>query len=248
MSSFWFSCTTFIAAACISYACKTLAFKARVTDFRSHSAQRSEVERTSNTKEATQNGAQNPESELDEFKKLYFKLHNLERFYDDILPKVASILWAMISEAIDDAVHQKSCGILDIGTYSVQALEQFVHAEHDACMSNWEDYNTRRKAGGHRELFMSCEDASNSIRRLAPLRLVDGAWLAHVNKIRTPIALRSVMQSAWQILSEELGDGDLRKNHVHVYHELIRETSGTYLEPHSPLFIDSHNDMPDVHV
>jgi len=47
-------------------------------------------------------------------KELYFKLHNLERFYDSILPTVAPKLWAMMSEAMDHEVQRKGGGILDI--------------------------------------------------------------------------------------------------------------------------------------
>ena len=110
----------------------------------------------------------------------------------------------------------------------------------------WEKYNLRRQAGDNRKLFVGRKDSSNSIRRLAPLKLVDGAWLAYIGKISTPIAPRSVTRNAWQILSKKLRDGDLRKNHVHIYIELVHETSGVCLEPHSPLFIDQY--MSDIHV
>jgi len=211
------------------------------------SIQRS-LELTKESVKAKRYGEKTITSELDWFKELYFKLHNLERFYDDILPNVGSILDDMISEALGYAMLRESRGILDIEIYSPQSLEQFLRDEYDAVMRSWESYNLRRQAGGGRELFMRREDASNSIRLLAPLKLVDGAWLSHVHKISTPIALRQATQKAWQILSEELGDGDLRKNHVHVYSKLIRGTSGAYLEPHSPFFIDPQHNMTDIHV
>lgn len=30
------------------------------------------------------------------------------------------------------------------------------------------------------------------------------------------------MKGAWQILSEELGDGDSKKNHIYFYHKLFK--------------------------
>lgn len=47
-------------------------------------------------------------------------------------------------------------------------------------------------------------------------------WLCSVHKITTPFALRSITRRAWQTLSEELGDGDLEKNHIFIYRELLR--------------------------
>ena len=245
MYYFWLWCTSLIAAACILYACKRFNSKASLPNYRSKSLRRSEGLNKNKTK-ARQHGSEQAASELNMLKELYFKLHNLEHFYDSILPTVAPKLWAMMSEAIDHEVQRKGGGILDIETYSRQRLEQFLQVEYDACMCRWEKYNLRRQAGGNRKLFVDRKDASNSIRRLAPLKLVDGAWLAHIGKISTPLALRSVTQNAWQILSEELGDGDLRKNHVRIYSELVHETSGVFLEPHSPLFIDQC--ISDIHV
>lgn len=247
MDLIWSLCASIIAAACIIYACKAFTFNASVWGIQFKSIQKSVELTTKELAETKRHGEETITSELDRFKELYFMLHNLERFYDGILPNVGSILCDMISEALDDATLQGSRGI-DIETYSRQSLEQFLQDRYDACMQSWENYNLRRQAGGSRELFMSHEDASNSIRRLAPLKLVDGAWLSHVNKISTPIALRQTTQKMWQILSEELGDGDLCKNHVHVYSRLIRETSGACPEPYSPFFIDSQHNMTDVHV
>ncbi|KAH6970317.1 hypothetical protein DER45DRAFT_533913 [Fusarium avenaceum] len=56
----------------------------------------------------------------------------------------------------------------------------------------------------------------------APLKYVDGAWLGGIHKSSTPFYLRRVTRLAWQVLSEELGDGDLSKHHVHLYRELLR--------------------------
>jgi hypothetical protein len=248
MDLIWFWCVPIVTAACIAYGCTAFHVLALVKGLLLRSNQRNVELVTNELANATRRDEDTFVSELNQLKELYFKLHNLENFYDDILPRVGSTLGVMISEALEDEMVRAGRGILDIETYSRQSLEEFLHSEYDTCMQRWEKYNLRRQAGGCRELFMNREDASDSIRRLAPLKLVDGAWLSHVNKISTSAALRQATQNAWQILSEELGDGDLRKNHVHVYTELIRETGWACPEPHSLFFIDPLHNMTDIHV
>ena len=60
------------------------------------------------------------------------------------------------------------------------------------------------------------------MKQIAPVKYVDGAWLGYINKITLPFALRPVVKNSWQVLSEELGDGDLDKNHAQVYRELMK--------------------------
>ncbi|KAI9659668.1 MAG: hypothetical protein M1829_006576 [Trizodia sp. TS-e1964] len=154
----------------------------------------------------------------------------------------------MISEALEHAVSQENKSILAVEVFSPHNIEKFLQQEYDSCMQSWLDYNSRRKAGDKRELYMTSEEARDSITRLAPLRLVDGAWLAHVNKISTSTALRKATRFAWQILSKELGDGELKKNHVNVYRNLVSAASGELLEPHSLSFIGPHHQMDDSNV
>ena len=88
---------------------------------------------------------------------------------------------------------------------------------------SWEQYIKRRASGQGPELFVNHEDAKEWLKQCAPLNYVDGAWLCHIHKITTPFALRGVTKDAWQTFSEELGDGELEKNHVFLYKNLLRD-------------------------
>jgi hypothetical protein len=67
---------------------------------------------------------------------------------------------------------------------------------------------------------------------------VDGAWLGHINKATTPFALRHITNNAWQILSEEYGDGDIEKHHVHVFSTLMQNVDTDLPRPDKQEFID----------
>lgn len=205
-------------------------------------------EKVTGTSTSCVNGCEAHFCELNELKQLYFQLSNLERFYDYVLPNVQPILHKMFSEALNEFMSGERTSILDIDIYSREKLEVFLERENDICMEKFKGYTLRRRAGGSREMFAAPEDVSQSVRRLAPLKLADGAWLSHVHKISTPFRLRRMTQKAWQIFSEELGDGDLRKNHVFVYSELIKEMGTTCPEPHASSFSQWQHDVADCTV
>ncbi|KAI9791594.1 MAG: hypothetical protein M1816_003680 [Peltula sp. TS41687] len=162
--------------------------------------------------------------EMQLHKELYFKLQNLEQ-YPEILPQSLNLLVSLFSETLA-AAHKEprsSVSILSVGHYTQEKLERFLQRKNDEIAELWEQYLARRKAGSPREMFGDREESRWWVKQLAPVKYVDGAWLGHINKITTPFALRRVTKAAWQVLSEELGDGDAEKNHVHVYRDLMRE-------------------------
>jgi len=159
--------------------------------------------------------------ELRGFKRLYFQLHHLEKF-PEVLPRARKLLISLLSETSATA-HEvpEHENILSVASFSRQELEQFLRRRDNNIGRQWEEYNARRNEGSPRELFGTREEAIVWLKQIAPVKYVDGAWLGHIGKVTTPFALRKTMKGAWQILSEELGDGDLEKNHVHVYHRLL---------------------------
>ena len=159
--------------------------------------------------------------ELKTLKQLYYQLHNLEKF-PEVLPKAKNVLHSLLKEtsAAAQALPEHE-NILSIQTFSRLDLEEFLRRRNNNIGKKWEQYNSRRKKGGSRELFEDREEAIWWLKQIAPVKYVDGAWLGHIGKVTTPFELRKTMKGAWQILSEELGDGDLEKNHVHVYHKLL---------------------------
>lgn len=182
------------------------------------------------------------------FKQLYYKLHNLER-YPGTLPEARTLLLSLLSEALqvesDTRDTQGDSSILSLEQFSATSLESFVFSGLDGVTAKWQQYVARRRQGGPRELFRDAAEARRWLVQRAPLKFVDGAWLGHVHKITTPFAFRRVTKAAWQVLSEELGDGDLAKCHAHVYAELLKKVGIFTPAPNSEAFIQ-HAGMDDL--
>jgi hypothetical protein len=163
--------------------------------------------------------------ELQNLKLLYYQLHNLEEF-PEVLPTARTLLFALLTETSTAAKSlPEHESILSVRSFSRRQLEEFQHRRDRNIGREWEQYNLGRKAGGSRELFGDREEAIWWLRQIAPVKYVDGAWLGHVGKVTAPFGLHKTLKGAWQILSEELGDGDLEKNHVHMYYELLQGVS-----------------------
>ncbi|KAF3089147.1 hypothetical protein TWF594_010977 [Orbilia oligospora] len=160
------------------------------------------------------------DDQLQFHKQLYFKLQNLER-YPEILPQARDVLISLLSETLQRAA-RLSDGILSLKSYDREELLEFNRKEHNFVMEKWEQYLSRRRTGSPRELFATRQEAKRWLAQSAPVKYVDGAWLGHIHKITTQFAHRQITKKAWQVLSEELGDGDVEKNHVYIYHRLIK--------------------------
>jgi hypothetical protein len=161
------------------------------------------------------------------YRNLYLQLHNLEG-HADVLEPARDELLAMFSHAITIGLEQPQGGILSIKKYDSKAVWKLIGNEHKIVMAKWQAYLDKRKQGHGPELFGTIEAAKNWLVQRAPVKFVDGAWLGHINKITTPFSLRSFTKDAWQIFSEELGDGDLSKHHVYLYRQLLQDI-GCYL-------------------
>lgn len=159
-------------------------------------------------------------TETETYKQLYYKLHNLEQ-YPEILPECRHLLLSLLSSTLAEALQDPCSGILSVRTFSRHDLDAFLKAKDADVTNRWEQYLQRRKDGGSREMFGDREEAKWWLKQAAPVKYVDGAWLGHINKISTPFKYRHITKNAWQVMSEELGDGDLDKNHVHVYRKLM---------------------------
>ncbi|KAK6340590.1 hypothetical protein TWF696_008916 [Orbilia brochopaga] len=155
------------------------------------------------------------------YKDLYYKLQHLEK-YPEVLPTARDSLISLFSETLEHACETPNEGILSIRNYSRDALSEFQQKEDEKVMDLWEQYLARRRAKGPREMFATKEEAKWWLVQSSPVKYVDGAWLGHINKITTPFDLRRITKNAWQVLSEELGDGDIEKNHVHIYRRLMQ--------------------------
>ncbi|KAJ6259925.1 hypothetical protein Dda_5569 [Drechslerella dactyloides] len=128
--------------------------------------------------------------------------------------------------------------ILSVPKYNVKALTEFLANNEAANSAEWTAYLSRRAAGGPRELLATHSYAEQFLRLSAPVKFVDGAWLSRVHQADTAAHLRHITRIVWQILSEELGDGDLAKNHVNVYADLLQSINIDIGTGDSPRFID----------
>ncbi|KAF2450173.1 hypothetical protein P171DRAFT_468583 [Karstenula rhodostoma CBS 690.94] len=178
-------------------------------------------------------------------KQLYYKLHNLEH-HPDILPECRELLLSLLSATIAEAHKHKDDTILVLEKFSPEKLQNFLTAKDDDVTGQYEEYIARRKAGGPRELFGDQAEAKWWLKQAAPVKYVDGAWLGHINNVTTPFAFRKITKNAWQVMSEELGDGDLAKNHVHVYRELMENINAGLPAADSEDFIHARHELNEA--
>jgi hypothetical protein len=183
--------------------------------------------------------------ELEAHKQLYYKLHNLER-HPDILPECRQLLLSLLSATLTDAFKAPEKGILSVDEFSPDSLDGYLKTKDADATSQWEDYLARRKAGGSREMFNDQTEAKWWLKQAAPVKYVDGAWLGHINKISTPFMYRNITKNAWQVMSEELGDGDLAKNHVHVYRDLMDDIDAGLPAADSEDFIHPRHELNEA--
>lgn len=96
-------------------------------------------------------------------------------------------------------------------------LLRWMDASAHRATTAYQDYLAGRKAGGPRRFFVNRAHALHFIQAVAPTKLVDGSWLygalRHSNDVR--------LQGLVQTYLEELGNGDVTKNHVLLYRELL---------------------------
>lgn len=83
-------------------------------------------------------------------------------------------------------------------------------------------------------MFPSEAFAREWLRLAAVVKYVDGGWIGGILNAGTAQSAavghgddgrleRKAGKMAWQVISEEFGDGDLGKNHVHLYEDLLSE-------------------------
>ena len=178
------------------------------------------------------------------YKALYHKLHNLEHF-PEILPQCRDLLVTLLTRTLQTEHESSPSGILSIKHYTRSSLSAFLQTENDIVTVQWKEYLARRKSGSPPDLFTTIDEAKWWLKQLAPVKYVDGAWLGHVNKVTTPFVLRPVTKDAWQVMAEELGNGDMQKNHVQVYQELMKDINSGLPEANSADFVHPRQQLTE---
>ncbi len=100
-----------------------------------------------------------------------------------------------------------------------EALEKWIETETEKVGAQYADYLAERKAGGPRRYFSCRSHAMFFLQRIAPTKLVDGAWLYGTLKHWKDRRFRPLVRT----YLEELGDGDPQQNHVVLYQRLLDE-------------------------
>ncbi|KAJ5920243.1 hypothetical protein N7516_011101 [Penicillium verrucosum] len=160
--------------------------------------------------------------ELEFYKSLFFRLQNVEH-NPEVLPLARQGIMFLISEALSEYTKRDShSSILSMETFNKEELSQFLQKHQKDVTDRYAQYITQRKLGGPRQLVRDRHEAELWLRKIAPLKLVDGAWLGQMNKITLPFALRPIMKKTWQVFTEELGDGNIDQHHVYIYEDLLR--------------------------
>ncbi|RVD81099.1 uncharacterized protein DFL_008976 [Arthrobotrys flagrans] len=181
------------------------------------------------------------------YRHLYHHLQNPESH-----PNAKLHAWAYLQKLFDltlsEALLSPSPTILSIPKYSCLNLTDFLSTTERNTLTQWTAYLSRRSSGGKPEIILNRSHASHFLRLAAPAKYVDGVWLSGLHRANTPLNIRPITRTAWQILSEELGDGDLARNHVYIYSQLLKSLNIKTLEPgDSSLFIDeSQNPGQDI--
>lgn len=182
------------------------------------------------------------------YKDIYHKVQNLEDF-PDVLPAAKELLTTLLEQSLMLTRYKSRWrSILDIKEFDAVALDLFLAAERQDVLDEFESYIQLRDTGSGPVLFQSRKGAIERLKRNAPLNYVDGAWLCRVHQVHTPFSLRSVTKEVWQTFSEELGDGDLEKNHVHIYRDLLRSVGVHLPDGDSADFIRGRNGIDEEQV
>lgn len=182
------------------------------------------------------------------YKDVYHKVQNLEDF-PDVLPAARQLLTTLLEQSLLLTRYKsRRRSILDIKEFDAVALDLFLAAERQDVLDEFESYIQLRDTGSGPVLFQSRKGAIERLKRNAPLNYVDGAWLCRVHQVYTPFSLRGVTKEAWQTFSEELGDGDLEKNHVHIYRDLLRSVGVSLPDGDSVDFIHGRNGIDEEQV
>lgn len=159
--------------------------------------------------------------ELEFYKSLYFKLQNLEE-HADVISVARQVFLVLLSQALEDYSKAPETNILSVQHFGSEALSRFLQNDQNGVTSQYHQYITRRRSGGPRELFSNRQAAEDWLREIAPLKLVDGAWLGHLNKITTPFSLRHIVKQTWQVFTDEVGNGNPDQHHVKIFKDLLR--------------------------
>ncbi|OCF31992.1 hypothetical protein I316_06378 [Kwoniella heveanensis BCC8398] len=156
----------------------------------------------------------------------------------EVVQAARNRLISLFDKTLAEASINPADTILSISTYDRSRLRAFLAQAHRSAALRYEQYLHRRERGCPREMFPTGEYAREWLRLAGVVKYVDGSWIGGILGIGTgrTAALgegkignnngsleRMVSKMAWQVISEEFGDGDIQKNHVFLYEKLLKQ-------------------------
>lgn len=102
---------------------------------------------------------------------------------------------------------------------SPEQLYEWILRQTQRVHAAFADYLTGRRQGASRQYFPTRAHALLFLQRVAPTKLVDGAWLQQIPRWWRDSRLAGLIQ----IYLDELGNGDPQQNHVALYEQLLRQ-------------------------
>lgn len=176
------------------------------------------------------------------YKELFYQLHHVEQ-YPEALHAADRLLSSLMTQTNELASRDKSKNsIMRLDKFTDVALSEYILNMEMTVQDEYTEYMEKRRAGQPRDLFTTVEDAAQWLKNISPVKLVDGAWLGNLRVATQPFDLQPIIRIAWQVLSEELGDGVLDQNHVHVFQNLVRSAIPDFPTADSREFVDCHPD------
>lgn len=141
----------------------------------------------------------------------------IRELYDALLqPTVSDEARAQAISFLEEQLHDAAQMPCDLPA-DPQVLMQWMRDGAQRTTCAYADYLEQRRHGQPRRYFTNRAHALYFLRRVAPTKLVDGAWLygllPHWQELRLRPLIRTYL--------EELGDGVPAQNHVLLYKELL---------------------------
>lgn len=154
----------------------------------------------------------------------FYYLMNADQ-HQAFLPKAKEIAYDFLAKAAalqNDPDFLLENPLYSYFPYSREALDSRLEAIYNSLVAQGEAYDPATD-----ENFRTKEDVLIRIYQLAPFNQLDGAWLRYATRTGPIDQAHSNLFSVWM---DEVGDGDVEKNHCNVYTTLLRQ-QGIFLPP-----------------
>ena len=174
-------------------------------------------------------------------RELFYQLMNVENF-PEVLPRARNYVDSWLKWSEDYSNDPNSPIDQQFFEYTPEAFQERLDFSYQEFVDN-----ANQSDPGNDPVFKTRDDVVQRIVQLAPFDLLDGAWLRNVDRTGPVDQVRNLLMS---ILMDELGDGDVSKNHCNIYQDLCHSV-GYYPKPtkslefaNDPQFLDSAFTVP----